>query len=94
VELLAVSKGVAVAYGIGLWAMLILAPMTITALKGQWVLFAAGWLTIGIVWWIAALRLARPGSWWDRHLYGPHKRHRGRCRYPANPPDEVAESGG
>ena len=36
VEPLAVSKGVAIAYGIGLWVVLIVAPATITALKGQW----------------------------------------------------------
>ncbi|HET7444055.1 MAG TPA: hypothetical protein VFJ57_05290 [Solirubrobacterales bacterium] len=80
-ELFAVSTGVAIAYGIALWAVLIAAPSTITALKGQWLLFVAGWLTLGIVWWIAAVRLARPGSWWDRHRYGPEKRQRARQRY-------------
>jgi hypothetical protein len=80
---LAVSTGVAIAYGVGLWAVLTV-PMAITALKGQWLLFAAGWLTVGIVWWIAACRLARPGSWWDRRLYGPAKRRRAQRRYPAS----------
>ena len=60
-ELLAVSTGVAIAYGIGLWVVLIVGPATVTALKGRWALFAAGWLTLGMVWWITALRLARPG---------------------------------
>jgi len=64
-----------------LFAVLIVAPMTITALKGQWVLFAAGWITVGVVWWIAAFRLARPESWWAIHLYGPHKRARAQDRY-------------
>ncbi len=59
---LAVSTGVAIAYGVGLWLVLIVAPATITALKGQWLLFGAGWLTVGLVWRIAALRLARPSS--------------------------------
>lgn len=80
-NLLAVSTGVAVAYGIGLWVVLIVGPLTVTALKGQWVLFAAGWLTVGVVWWIAALRLARPRSWWARHLYGPDKLARAQSRY-------------
>jgi hypothetical protein len=80
-SLLAVSTGVAAAYAIGLWIVLIVAPATVTALKGQWLLFAAGWLTLGIVWWIASLRLARPGSWWDRHLYDPDKRLRVQRRY-------------
>jgi hypothetical protein len=79
--LLAVSTGVAIAYGIGLSVVLIVGPLTITALKGQWVLFVAGWLTVGVVWWIAALRLARPRSWWARHLYSPDKLARARSRY-------------
>lgn len=82
-ELFAVSTGVAVAYGIGLWLVVIVGPLTVTALKGQWVLFAAGWLTVGAVWWIAALRLARPGSWWYRHMYGPEKLTRAQSRYGA-----------
>jgi len=83
-ELFAVSTGVAIAYGIGLWVVLIVAPATITALKGQWALFAAGWITLGMVWWIAATRLARPDSWWTRHLYGPDKLARSQSRYGVN----------
>jgi hypothetical protein len=82
-ELFAVSSGVAIAYAIGLWVVVIVAPATITALKGQWLLFAAGWLTVGAVWWIAAVRLARPRSWWSRHRYGPDKLARSRARYEA-----------
>jgi hypothetical protein len=82
VELLAVSTGVAVAYGVALLVALIVAPATITALKGQWLLFAAGWLALGMVWWIAAMRLARPRSWWARHRYGPDKLARAMARYP------------
>lgn len=82
-ELLAVSTGVAIAYGIGLWVVLIVAPATITALKGQWALFAAGWLTLGMVWWIAAPRLARPESWWARRFYGPDKLSHAEARYGA-----------
>ena len=80
---LAVSTGVAVAYGVVLWTVLIVAPATITALKGQWLLFAAGWLTLGLVWWITPMRLARPRSWWSRHLYGPDKLARTQARYGA-----------
>jgi hypothetical protein len=53
---LAVSSGIAVAYAIGLSLLLWVIPLIVTALKGQWLLFAAGWLTVGLVWWIAALR--------------------------------------
>ena len=88
---LAVSTGVAIAYGVGLWMLLIVVPATITALKGQWLLFAAGFFTVGTVWWIAACRLARPGSWWDRRRYGPAKRERARRRY-LGAGDEVAET--
>jgi hypothetical protein len=83
VRLLAVASGVAIAYGIGLWVVLIVVPATITALKAQWLLFAAGWLTLGLVWWIAAMRLARPQSWWARHRYGPDKLARTQARYGA-----------
>jgi hypothetical protein len=87
-ELFAVSTGVAIAYAIGLWVVLIVGPLTITALKGQWVLFAAGWFTVGVVWWIAALRLARPDSWWSRHLYGPDKLARTQSRYGTTAGDQ------
>jgi hypothetical protein len=52
-------------------------------LKRQWLLFAAGWLTIGLVWWIASLRLARPDSWWARRFYGQDKLARAQSRYGA-----------
>lgn len=81
-ELLAVSTGVAIAYGIGLWVVLIIGPVTVTAVKGQWPLLDAGFNTVGFVWWIAAFRLARPESWWARHLYSPAKLARAKARYP------------
>ena len=88
-ELFAVSTEVAIAYGVGLWVVLIVMPATITALKGQWALFGAGWFTLGLVWWIAALRLARPGSWWYRHLYDPDKLARSQSRYGATARDST-----
>lgn len=78
---LAVSTGVAIAYAIGLWTVLFVAPLIVTALKRQWLFFVAGWLTVGLVWWIASLRLARPSSWWARRFYGPEKLARARARY-------------
>jgi hypothetical protein len=79
--MLAVSTGWAVVYGLGLFA-LCLTPAVITALKGQWVLFGAGFLFLGMVWVIAAFRLARPKSVWARRFYGPEKLARARARYP------------
>jgi hypothetical protein len=61
--------------------LLIIAPTTIIALKGQWVLLAAGFLTLGLVWVIVALRLARLKSWWARRVYGPEKLVWARARY-------------
>lgn len=87
-ELLAVSTGVAIAYGIGLWVVLIIGPATVTAVKGQWPLFDMGFYTVGFVWWIAAFRLARPESWWARHLYGPKKLARAEARYPESLDEE------
>ena len=53
----------------------------VTLLKGQWLLFSAGWMTVGVAWWIAPFRLAQPTSWWARHLYGPEKLEQARQRY-------------
>jgi hypothetical protein len=74
---------VTVVYTVALFTVLIVAPLTVTALKRQWLLFVAGWLTIGLVWWIASLRLARPDSWWARRFYGPEKLARAQRRYGA-----------
>lgn len=91
-ELFAVSTGVAIAYGIGLWVVLIIGPATVAALKGQWALFDAGFFTLGIAWWITDFRLARPESWWARHFYGPKKLARAEARYPVTLDEEEAEA--
>jgi hypothetical protein len=70
-------------YTVALFVVLIVAPLIVTALKRQWLLFAAGWLTIGLVWWIASLRLARPDSWWARRFDGQDKLARAQSRYRA-----------
>jgi hypothetical protein len=81
VGLLAVSTGVAIGYAVALWLILIVGPATVTALKGHWILFIAGFLTVGIVWWIAMFRLATPGSWWARRFYKAEKLARSEERY-------------
>jgi hypothetical protein len=78
---LAVSSGAAVAYATGLFLLLVIAPLVVTALKRQWLLLLAGWLTVGLVWWIAALRLGRPDSWWARRFYDDDKLARAEARY-------------
>lgn len=87
-ELFAVSTGVAIAYGIGLWVVLIIGAGNSHGCKGQWPLFDAGFNTVGFVWWFAAVRLARPESWWARHLYGPRKLARAEARYPESLDEE------
>jgi hypothetical protein len=48
-------------------------PAAITWAKGQREAFALGWLLIGMVWIVAACRLARPTSWWARFgVRAPH----------------------
>jgi hypothetical protein len=83
VSVLAVAKGLAVMYGVLLVAIVVVVPMVVTALKRQWLLFVAGWLALGLVWWIAAFRLARPDSWWAHRFYDDDKLARARRRYPA-----------
>ncbi len=78
---LGVSTGAALAYGVALFGVLIVVPGTVTLLKGQRGLFLAGLLFGGIVWWITALRLGRPGSWWARRFYDTDKLARAQERY-------------
>jgi len=63
------------------WAV-VLTPAAVTALKGHLALFVAGFLLLGLVWLIAAVRLARPNSFWARRFYGPEKLERSQSRYP------------
>ncbi len=72
----------AVAYVVVVFGLLFVAPLTVLALKRQWLFFAAGWVTLGMVWWIAAFRLGRPASWWARRFYDEEKLARARERYP------------
>jgi hypothetical protein len=61
--------------------VLIVIPAVVTLLKGHWGLFGLGLIFLGIIWWIAALRLAHPESVWARRLYGERKLDRARARY-------------
>jgi hypothetical protein len=78
---LAISTGVQIAYVIALVVVLFLGPVTVAEMKGHDILVAAGWYTLGIAWWIAAFRLAKPESWWARHFYGPSKTVRAEARW-------------
>jgi hypothetical protein len=78
---IAASTSGAVLYALILWTALIVAPATITYLKGQYVLFGLGFLLVGTVWYVAAFRLARPSSFWARKFYDDSKMGRARRRY-------------
>ena len=79
-EVLAVSTGVQVSYVIG-FVVVLFGPVTVAEMKGNEILVGAGWFTLGITWWIAAFRLAKPKSWWARHFYGPRKLARAEARW-------------
>jgi hypothetical protein len=69
---------------IGLLVAVALVGIAITALKGQWLFLSAGFMTVGVAWWVAPFRLAQPNSWWARHLYSEDKRELARERYGPN----------
>ena len=56
-------------------------PAGITWSKGQRAAFFLGFLLLGMVWVVAACRLARPSSWWARRFYGPEKMQRALNRF-------------
>lgn len=77
--LVALSAAVGGAIVVAFFALLAVSAV-VTALKGQWPLF--GRLSGGgIVWFIAASRLARPDAYWAHRFYGPQKMERSRARY-------------
>jgi hypothetical protein len=56
-------------------------PAGISWCKGQRAAFFLGFFLLGMVWVIAACRLARPSSWWARRFYGPEKMQRALRRF-------------
>lgn len=56
-------------------------PAGITWLKGHRGAFIIGFIVLGMVWWIAACRLAHPSSWWARQFYGRAKMRRALTRF-------------
>lgn len=57
-------------YGL-IWSYLLgLVPaFVISALKDNWVLVMAGFITFGITWFVGATRQAEPDSWWAGRCY-------------------------
>jgi hypothetical protein len=67
-----------------LWLIALAPAAVVTMLKGRWLYFAVGWLTLGIPWFFGALSPAAPDSGWARHFYDEEKRARAASfeRYP------------
>lgn len=59
-------------------------PAGITWSKGQRAAFFLGFFLLGMVWLVAACRLARPTSWWARQFYGPEKMQRAVDRFASS----------
>lgn len=68
-----------------------LAPAAVTALKGHIALFVVGFF-FGLVWLIAAFRLAKPNSAWARRYYSEEKLEKSRARYPRVDPADPDRS--
>lgn len=79
--LFASIDGIEILVVAAIWVV-IFVPGTITVAKGHIILFFAGFFVAGLIWLIAALRLAKPNSPWARRFYGPEKLERSRRRYP------------
>ena len=68
-----------------LWALALVPSALITALKSRWLLFALGFPLLGLIWFIGALAVAPPDSWWAQRFYG--ERMMARATDPeSNPP--------
>jgi hypothetical protein len=66
-----------VIYGVVLvWLVGLLPAAIVTCLKGHWAMFAAGLLTLGLVWFLGALAAAELDSTWARRRYGEKERAR------------------
>jgi hypothetical protein len=71
-----------------LWLAIVMPAAVVTALKGHWLLFVTGILTLGTVWLVGAATLALPDSWWARRFYDEAKlagaAERDRSPHPAH----------
>jgi len=71
---------------LGILIVVIGIPAGITWAKGQRVAFLLGFILFGMIWIVAAVRLARPSSWWARRFYGPKKMQRAISRFDSGAP--------
>lgn len=73
-----------VLYGVIGFAILglIVTAAIVTLLKGKTGFFLGG-IFLQLFWYIGAIRLAKPKSWWARRFYGPEKMGRAVTRHGA-----------
>jgi hypothetical protein len=64
-------------------------PLVVCGLKGKPGVILAG-VFFHPCWWVGAIRLGKPGSWWARRYYGPAKRARADERFGAPVVDDHA----
>jgi hypothetical protein len=51
--------------------------IAISALKGKYVFAFAGIIgVLNVLWWVGAVRLAKPNSWWARRYYVGDRAHK------------------
>lgn len=69
--------------------LIYLVPAVITGMKGKQGMVSAGFF-LHPLWWVGAIRLARPDSYWARRFYDDDKRMRALERHDrvAGPPPE------
>lgn len=51
---------------------LILTSVVICGMKGKYGMIAGG-ILLHILWYVGAIRIAKPDSWWARRYYGAQK---------------------
>ncbi|AXK33908.1 hypothetical protein DVA86_15820 [Streptomyces armeniacus] len=64
--------------------LLLAVPIVVAALKGKY-----GMVVLGVLvhpcWWVAAIRLAKPHSFWARRFYDEETLREAQHRYPDGP---------
>lgn len=57
----------------------ILAAVVVCGLKGKYGMIAGG-LIVHVLWYVGAIRLAKPNSWWARRFYSGSKLEEAQAR--------------
>jgi hypothetical protein len=63
-------------------------PAVVTGLKGKYGLVALG-ILLHVCWWVGAIRLAKPDSFWAKRYYDAAKLGKARDRFETGPTVEA-----